>query len=128
MRYPPSSVRWPLILGGIGFSAIAYGVTAGVGAAWPDAPGASSLYLPLVGPWVALGKNGCPAAEPDCGAIVYVRGALEIVSGLAQLGGLVVAAEGILATTEAPKAETSRFVVLPSVGAHHAGLAVGGSF
>lgn len=130
MRYPPSSVRVPLILGGLGFTAAVYGASAGLAAAWPDAPGVQSLYLPVAGPWMALAENRCPTGEADCGAILYVRGALEALSGLAQLSGLVIALEGIVTTTEAAsggrRASTVR--VVPTVSPSVAGLAVHGTF
>ncbi len=104
LRYPPSTVRLPLILGGLAFTAASYGGAAAMGAAFGDAevPGADSLYIPLVGPFVALGRIGCSPNEPDsCGELNALRGFLYILDGLAQVGGLGIAAEGIFATTEA---------------------------
>ena len=139
-RFPPSTVRLPLILGGLGFTAVAYGATALTSYGWPEAPGASELRIPIAGPWLALANNRCPSTEPDCGAIVYARGILEVVSGLAQLGGLVLAAEGIFVTTEAaagkpaltatrrtPSAMT-RITLVPSVTPTLAGVAFVGAF
>ena len=99
-RYPPSSVRLPIILGGSGLFAAAYGTGAACAAGWPEVPGASSLYVPIVGPWMALGKSGCAADDPNCDAILYMRGILYVVSGLAQAGGFAIAAQGIFMTTE----------------------------
>jgi hypothetical protein len=104
LRYPPSTVRLPLVLGGLAFTAASYGGAAAMGAAFGDAevPGADSLYIPLVGPFIALGQIGCSPNEPEsCGELNALRGFLYILDGLAQIGGLGIAAEGIFATTEA---------------------------
>lgn len=128
-RYPPSSVRLPLVLGGLAFSATAFGATAASAAGWPDAPGASKLYIPVAGPWLALAENRCPADGSSCDAMVYVRGILEVLSGLAQIGGLAVAAEGVLATTEAGEPEAAaRWRVSPLVSGTLAGLSIRGDF
>ena len=58
-RYPPSSVRPKLIGGGLAITAIAYGVGVVAATSWPDAPGAESLKIPVVGPWMALAQNKC---------------------------------------------------------------------
>jgi hypothetical protein len=108
MRYPPTRVRLPLVLGGIGFTLAAYGIGAAAAAGWPETPGLDSLYLPIAGPWLALGQTRCPDEDPDCGAILYLRGALYILSGLSQLGGLGIAAEGLFATTEADSAPVNK--------------------
>lgn len=117
LRYPPSTVRLPLIVGGLAFTAASYGGAAAMGAAFGDAevPGADSLYIPLVGPFVALGRIGCSPNEPDsCGELNALRGFLYILDGLAQIGGLGIAAEGIFATTEAaPRAGSAGLELRP---------------
>jgi hypothetical protein len=128
VRYPPTSVRLPLILGGLGFSAAIYGATAGSAVAWPDAPGASKLTIPVAGPWLALAENRCPSDGSSCDAMVYVRGILEVLSGLAQAGGLALAVEGFVATTEASAPATSTVRVTPTVTPTMAGLTLGGTF
>lgn len=117
LRYPPSTVRLPLIVGGLAFTAASYGGAAAMGAAFGDAEvlGADSLYIPLVGPFVALGRIGCSPNEPDsCGELNALRGFLYILDGLAQVGGLGIAAEGIFATTEAaPRAGSAGLELRP---------------
>ena len=98
--YPPSSAKWKLAATGLGFTAVSYGATLFASTEWPKAPGASDLKIPIVGPWVALANNGCPKDDPDCGASKYIRGFLTGLSGLAQLGGLVILGEGVFAKTE----------------------------
>ena len=102
MRYPPSSVRVPLIIGGAFVTLASYGITVASALTWDDVPGADSLLIPVVGPWVALAQNDCaPEDNGDCTAIKVVRYILYIVDGIAQAGGLGLIGEGIFMTTEA---------------------------
>ncbi len=57
MRYPPSKVRVPIILSGIGLTALAYGIGAATAAAWPAVPGARGLYVPVAGPGQIHGRG-----------------------------------------------------------------------
>ncbi len=103
-RYPPSEVRWKLVGGGVALTGLMWGASYLSANQWADAsPGIGALKVPVAGPWIALFQNQCPASDPSCGAILYVRAILEIVDGLAQAGGLAVAAEGLFLTTEADK-------------------------
>jgi hypothetical protein len=133
VRYPPSSVRGKLIVGGLAVTGLAYGAGFAAASTWPEVPGSSELKIPLVGPWMALAKNDCAPDDPDCGFILYMRGFLTIVDGLLQLGGLGIAAEGIFMTTEAsapPRAARRGVTVRPApiVTARGAGLGVVGQF
>ncbi|KYF55554.1 hypothetical protein BE08_03910 [Sorangium cellulosum] len=132
-RYPPSSVRAKLIVGGVAVTALAYGAGFAAASAWPEVPGSSELKIPIAGPWMALAKNGCAADDPDCGAKLYVRGALTVVGGLAQLAGLALVGEGIFMTTEArpaqpPSASALTVRAAPVITATGMGLGVVGTF
>lgn len=129
-RHPPSTVRTSILFAGLGFTAAAYGITALTSYGFPSAPNAQELRLPVIGPWLALATNRCPAEEPDCGAIVYGRGILEVLSGLAQLGGLAIATESLFLTTETPSTQPAAvsFSVRPSVTPSLAGFSVVGTF
>lgn len=134
-RHPPSSVRWKLVAGGLGLSAAAYGAGYLCASAWPEVPGSDDLKIPIAGPWISLVNNDCSPDDPDCGALLYVRGFLLIVDGLAQAGGLGIAGEGIFMTTEsrsarAPSEEAPAVVLrpVPVVTAHSTGLGVAGIF
>src|SRR4051812_20939601 len=59
VRYPPSSVRPKLVIGGLAISGLAYGAAIGTASNWPEVPGAAGLKIPFVGPWLALGQSGC---------------------------------------------------------------------
>lgn|GEM_PF-2157975 len=128
VRYPPTRVRLPLILGGLGFTAAAYAASAGTAYGWDYVPGAQSLYIPVAGPWMALAENRCPADGSECDPMIYARGILEALSGLAQLGGLAVAAQGIFMTTEAKPAPRTSLSVVPVVTETMTGVTVGGAF
>lgn len=131
-RYPPSSVRWQVVGGGVAFTGLVWGASYLSASQWPDAPGVEGLKVPVVGPWVALANNGCPANDPSCGAILYLRAILEIVDGLAQAGGLAVAAEGLFLTTEAERprrrAAVARVRAVPIVTGFTTGAGLVGTF
>lgn len=131
-RYPPSSVRWQLVGGGVAFTGLLWGASYLSANQWPDAPGVGGLKVPVVGPWVALANNGCPVSDPSCGAILYLRAILEIVDGLAQAGGLAVATEGLFMTTEAVRprrrAATARVRAVPIVTGSTTGAGLVGTF
>lgn len=130
MRYPPSSVRIGLIAGGLGLTLGAYGLSALMATTFDDVPGSTALYIPVAGPWISLAQNDCAPDDPDCGAILVLRGILLVIDGLAQAGGLGIAGEGLFMTTEAEEAPAadSALLVAPHVGPHSAGIAVGGRF
>lgn len=136
-RFPPSSVRWKLVAGGVGLTAAAYGIGAACAAAWPEVPGSDALYIPVAGPWITLGQSGCSPDDPGCEAIVVVRGILLVLDGLVQAGGLAVAGEGLFMTTEsdtarAPsrprRAAAISVTPVPVVTEHQTGVGVVGSF
>ncbi len=130
-RYPPSSVRLPLILGGSFVTLAAYGITVASALTWDDVPGADAMLVPIVGPWIAVAQNGCAPDDPDCGAILWIRGILLVIDGIAQAGGLGLIGEGIFMTTEADapaeKPATS-WMVAPVVTPTQTGIGVIGSF
>lgn len=117
-RYPPSGVRWGLIVGGSTMTLGAYAASLAAAYGWPDVPGSERLKYPFIGPWWALAENACTPTDPDCGAILYIRGVLEALSGVVQVAGLPLIGEGIFMTTEAaPKgapAEPKKASLLPA--------------
>jgi len=134
-RYPPSSVRPKLIGGGLAITAIAYGVGVVAATSWPDAPGAESLKIPIVGPWMAIAQNKCgDPTVTDCSGSIWLRGLLTGLGGIAQLGGLALVAEAIIMKTEAtaPKpaeSEQSAFIMpVPIVAPNMTGLGLVGRF
>ncbi|MFW5741432.1 MAG: hypothetical protein ACOC1F_13820 [Myxococcota bacterium] len=99
-EYPPPSVRWKLVLGGVATTASFYALAQPFSYAWPDAPGGRDLRIPVAGPWIAIANNGCPADDPDCSKLwVWTRGILTALDGMGQAGGLLIALEGIFVRT-----------------------------
>lgn len=132
-RYPPSSVRAKLIVGGVAVAGLAYGAGFLAASSWPEVPGSSELKIPVVGPWLALAKNDCAPGDSDCGFALYFRAILTVIDGLVQLGGLGIAGEGIFMTTEATGAPPSKppaFTLRPApvITASGAGFGVVGAF
>lgn len=113
-RYPPSSVRPKLIIGGVGLMALSYGAGFLVSALSPTQPGISKLEIPFVGPWMALPENKCiEYASTDCTPELVARGFIYSVAGLAQIGGLALVTEAIVMKTEAPAPATDAAFVMP---------------
>jgi hypothetical protein len=107
--YPPPSTRYKLALVGVAVSATWYGAAYGFSAAWPDAPGAEDLRIPIAGPWMALGETGCADDDPDCSTIIVVlRAVLTTIDGVGQAGGLAVALESLFLPTAAQNAAPRR--------------------
>jgi hypothetical protein len=132
-RYPPSSVRPRLIVGGLAVTGLGYGAALLTASLVPELPGIDAMAIPVAGPWISLVKSECPADDKDCGFTLYLRGFLTIANGLMQLGGLGIAGEGLFMTTEAsPKAETKpqAFVITPApiITGTMTGIGVVGTF
>lgn len=130
--YPPPSVRWKLVTAGVAVTGLAWGASYLSASTWPEVPGSGALKVPVAGPWIALAQNGCAADDPDCGAILYLRGILLVIDGLVQAGGVGIIAEGVLTKTEPrrPPPKRSAIVVRPApvVTSHATGMGVVGAF
>ena len=131
-QYPPPSTRYKVIAGGIGVTALAWGIGFGMATGFPEVPGMNELKIPIAGPWMALGKSGCATDDPDCGAKVYIRGIFLVLSGLAQVAGLGLVAEGIFMKTAPARAKNAaaplRVTPFPIVGSQMSGLGLIGTF
>ncbi|NUO52986.1 MAG: hypothetical protein HOV80_29420 [Polyangiaceae bacterium] len=136
LRYPPSSARWKILIAGLATFAVGYGASAGMGGAWNDVPGHDWLFVPVIGPWAALGTGGCAAdeesrpGEGDCEGWLALRGILFVIDGLVQIGGLGITAESIFMTTEADSPAPAKATVMPApiVTEHGAGFGIRGTF
>ena len=102
---PQPHVQLNLILVGAAVTAGWYGVAAGTSYLWSDSDGAPALRIPVAGPYMALAKTGCGAAEgPDCDTLgVVVRTVFTVLSAVGQTGGVLVLGEGLFMPT-APRA------------------------
>lgn len=103
---PPPGARTTHIVAGLATTAVSYGLA--LGASFliepQDFNGAKDLRIPLAGPWMALGKTGCPASDSDCSKVPLVLGAmLTIFDGVVQAGGLGIVAEGLFLNTSSSR-------------------------
>jgi hypothetical protein len=97
---PPDGARTRVIWVGAALTAGWYGAALGTSYAWPDAPTAKELRLPVVGPWMALGDVRCDARESQCSTVsLVVRTAVAVASGVGQAGGLFAIVEGLFMDT-----------------------------
>ncbi|MCL2823211.1 MAG: hypothetical protein FWD57_04405, partial [Polyangiaceae bacterium] len=77
---PSPAARREQIVGGLGFAAGVYAIGLSCSLIWPDAPGASDLRIPVVGPWMSLAHTGCPSHNPDCSqGMVWTRAILTFM-------------------------------------------------
>jgi len=132
---PPAGARTTHLVAGIATTGIAYGLGVGASYLFPDNPGAKDLRIPVAGPWLALGRTGCPESSPDCSPVLLVIGAiLTVFDGVTQAGGLAIVGEGLFLKTTAgrpatKKAEGPTWRAVPlDFGKGSAGLGVVGSF
>lgn len=103
--YPPPSTRYKLIGAGALTTGAWYGAAAGMSFAFPDAPGAKDLRIPVAGPWLAIANNGCPPNEPDCSRVwVITRTILTALDGIGQAAGIGLILEGLFLPTQEPSA------------------------
>ena len=103
---PPPGARATHIVAGAATTVVSYGLALGASYLFKpeDLNGAKDLRIPIAGPWMALGKTGCPASEPDCSAVTLVIGAaLMIFDGVTQAGGLGIIGEGLFLKTSSAR-------------------------
>lgn len=128
---PPPGTRGTLALtGGLVFAGW-YGLAIAESYAYPKAPEASSLRIPVVGPWMTIAKAGCAPEESGCTtAIAVIRAVVAGVSAVAQVGGLAVVAEAALLPSARPKPPPPKASVAPmfSAGPNNVMLGVSGAF
>lgn len=132
---PPSGARTTHIVAGAVTTGVSYGLAVGASYLFTDYRGAKDLRIPVAGPWLALGRTGCPESEPDCSPVLLVFGALlTIIDGVTQAGGLAVIGEGLFLKTSSGRAAprkaagpTWRAVPL-NLGKDGTGLGVVGTF
>jgi hypothetical protein len=134
---PPPGARTATIVAGASATAVSYGLAVGASFLVDEADhrGIKDLRIPIAGPWIALGRTGCPTSDPDCTLFPLVFGALvTIFDGVVQAGGLAVIGEGLFLKTSSRRAvpqkaagPTLRAVPL-DFGRSGVGLGLVGSF
>ncbi len=134
---PPPGARTTHIVAGAATTVISYGLALGTSFLLEpkDFNGAKDLRIPLAGPWMALGKTGCPTSTPDCSTVTLVIGAiLTVFDGVTQAGGLGIIGEGLFLNTSssAPAPRKAEGPVVRAVplnfGKDGVGLGVVGTF
>lgn len=108
---PPPGARTSHIVAGAATTVISYGLA--LGASFLVEPeefnGSKDLRIPIAGPWLALGKTGCPTASPDCSTVTLVIGAiLTVFDGVTQAGGLGIIGEGLFLNTSSSRAASQK--------------------
>lgn len=98
---PPSSIRSPLLIGGLGFTAGVWALNLGSSYLLEGEPGFNQLRTPFIGPWQALAHNDC---NGSCNFINYFNYFYFTISGLAQAGGLGLVIESLVTPTAVPGA------------------------
>jgi hypothetical protein len=96
--------------------------------------GNDRLYLPVVGPWLALNARGsCPASGTSCDSETTTK-VLLVTDGLVQAAGMITMIDGLLAPSShrvmMQSASTKVRVTPTVVGTEHRapGLALSGAF
>lgn len=135
--YPPTGARPALFFTGLAVTAAWYGAALPFAYAWPHAPGAEELKIPVAGPWMALAKTGCAADDPGCSDFeVVLRAILTTIDAVGQAGGVLMMLESpFVPVSDRPSAPRPRrrpaagveWRVAPQVGSG-VGLGVLGSF
>lgn len=133
-RYPPSSVRPKIIIGGLSLFALSYGAGFLVSSLIPEQPGIARLQYPVVGPWIGITENKCVEyGSTDCTPELVGRGVIYAVAGLAQVGGLALVTEGLVMKTQvyapaAPAPEAAFVMPIPIVSPTMVGFGFAGRF
>ncbi|MCH2110218.1 MAG: hypothetical protein MK135_12890 [Polyangiaceae bacterium] len=101
---PEPKARTKVLLVGTGVTLGFYGAAVGASYLWQNDYGASDLRIPVVGPWMKIGRTRlCEEDAENCYNVLKVIGAvLAGLDGLGQLGGVAILTQGILMKT-APK-------------------------
>jgi hypothetical protein len=87
--------------------------------------GADRLYVPVVGPWLALSDWGnCPVSDPSCDKNTTDK-VLLVADGLFQAAGLITMLDGVLEPSTHHVVRTDRTV---HVSPTHNGMVVFGHF
>lgn len=131
-RYPAPSARTNVLISGALVAGGSYGLALGTSYLWSDAPTASDLRIPVAGPFMAVAGAGCGPAESGCNTVgVVIRTIFATLSGVGQVGGIALLAEGLFMRTEsrpAPAAASS-WTVSPIAGDDGSyGVSIGGQF
>lgn len=103
---PPPAARTNHLVAGAVTTAVSYGLALGASFMVEERNfrGAKDLRIPLVGPWMAIGRTGCPESNPSCSkAALVVTAILTAFDGVVQAGGLAIIGEGLFLKTSSAR-------------------------
>ena len=91
--------------------------------------GFGRLYIPIAGPWLALGEHSdCPITSPSCDRETTTK-LLLVADGLFQAAGILAIADGILEpSSRRVRVRNTTLGIKPSVVKGNPGVAVFGRF
>ena len=81
------------------------GLALGASYIWPDTIGAKDLRIPVAGPWISFAHSGCGPVADCHEEIVVLRAIATAFDGVGQIGGLLIAGQGLFLPTQEPKRE-----------------------
>lgn len=117
----------PMFATGAVVFAGSYGASAIV-ASQSDHPGADRLYVPLVGPWLALNDWGnCPIENPSCDSTTTSK-VLLVADGVFQAAGAITMVSSLLSPTHHTVYGNTHVAKETRVTPTHNGFAVVGRF
>jgi hypothetical protein len=94
---PPSSVRFPTVLGGLAVAGGFWGLGAASASIFDDQSGMRDLRTPVAGPWMAIANNRCESGGCSLGDVArYIWFGFN---GIGQVGGLALVLEAVLLRT-----------------------------
>ena len=168
VSFPPPSTRFKVLTTGIVITGAAWGIAFGASRGWPEQtcvigvtgavtpgsagtanpipctsgpPGSNQLWIPIVGPWITLGRSGCPTDEPGCTAAKPIgRAFAYVIDGVVQAAGIGLIIEALVMRTESAtdgakksSAFTMRYrglemMPIPLVGPGATGVSLVGTF
>lgn len=102
-RLPPPAARGRVLLVGTLLTTAFYLPPLGASYLWPDHKGASDMRIPVVGPWLALGRTQLCNDRPyvqGCSDFMQVLGAVLLAfDGVGQAGGVAIMLQSLLMST-----------------------------
>ncbi|MDQ3368507.1 MAG: hypothetical protein M3680_24025 [Myxococcota bacterium] len=126
----------PLFTSGALVFLASYGASVIVAANYADDEvdrGSDRLYVPVVGPWLALkDRPDCPIANEDCD-LETTKKVLLVADGVLQAGGVVTMIAALLSPTQhrvatRPMTTSKKVRVSPSASGGNAGVSIFGRF
>lgn|GEM_PF-1259853 len=110
-RLPPPRARGRVLLTGALFTTAFYAPVLGASYLWPDHKGTAQMRIPVVGPWIALGRTQLCSDRPynpDCSDFIQVLGAVLLAfDGIGQAGGVGIMLQGLFMNTGSREAYRS---------------------